>query len=546
MELDKKTKLKFNVLAIVCIIIFCVSLSPVTLQNDTYYTIKIGADVIKNGVSHTDQFSWHEADLSYTPPHMGYDVMTYFVYEIGGYLGIYIATVFLACMLGLTLYFVSTKLTKNNLISFLITIGVMYLLRDYIAARAQLVTFILFVISVYFIEMFLQTKKKRYVFGLFLIPIIIANIHLAVWPFYFVLFLPYVGEYIISFDSELSKWIKKFDIKKLQKKIEKEQDESKKEELNKKILEVEERFIRISEKGNKLREDPYKIKIERTQNTKWLILIMILCLLTGLLTPFNGTQPYTHLINIMTGNTTQHISEHLPMVVINNMEFLGVIIVFIGILMFIDTKIKLRDLLMLGGLLFLALKTRRQASMVYLMGSIILVRILTAIFDKYDKGGCEEFIKKVVTTHGRIITVSLVLIISLLSIQPKIGKPFIEESSYPVHAVEYIKENVDIENMRLFNEYNYGSYLLLHDIPVFIDSRSEPYAPEFTGEKDIFTDFINISGLAVHYEDKFQEYGITHVIIYKNSKINLFLSRDENYTQLYEDDSFVFYERHSI
>ena len=81
MELDKKTKIKFNVLAIVCIIIFCIALTPVTLQNDTYYTIKIGEDIIKNGVSNVDQFSWHE-DLAYTPPHLGYDVATYLIYNV--------------------------------------------------------------------------------------------------------------------------------------------------------------------------------------------------------------------------------------------------------------------------------------------------------------------------------------------------------------------------------------------------------------------------------------------------------------------------------
>ena len=40
--MDKKTKMKFNVLAIFVIIIFCFALTPKTLQNDTYYTMKDG------------------------------------------------------------------------------------------------------------------------------------------------------------------------------------------------------------------------------------------------------------------------------------------------------------------------------------------------------------------------------------------------------------------------------------------------------------------------------------------------------------------------
>ena len=38
--MDKKTKIKFNILAIFAIIIFCFAITPKTLQNDTYYTIK--------------------------------------------------------------------------------------------------------------------------------------------------------------------------------------------------------------------------------------------------------------------------------------------------------------------------------------------------------------------------------------------------------------------------------------------------------------------------------------------------------------------------
>ena len=36
------TSIKFTIVAIVLIAVFCVALTPITLQNDTYYTIKIG------------------------------------------------------------------------------------------------------------------------------------------------------------------------------------------------------------------------------------------------------------------------------------------------------------------------------------------------------------------------------------------------------------------------------------------------------------------------------------------------------------------------
>ena len=76
--------------------------------------------------------------------------------------GIYISTIVLSCILGIAIYISNTKINKNNLFSFILTLGVMYLLGDFIAARAQLVTYILFVLEILFIESFIRTKKKRY------------------------------------------------------------------------------------------------------------------------------------------------------------------------------------------------------------------------------------------------------------------------------------------------------------------------------------------------------------------------------------------------
>ena len=39
---------KFTIIAVVLIAIFCIAITPVTLQNDTYYTIKIGEHIQNN------------------------------------------------------------------------------------------------------------------------------------------------------------------------------------------------------------------------------------------------------------------------------------------------------------------------------------------------------------------------------------------------------------------------------------------------------------------------------------------------------------------
>ena len=557
--MDKKTKMKFNVLAVLSIIIFCFAITPKTLQNDTYYTIKIGEHIMENGIDMKDPFSWHE-DLPYTYPHWAYDVAIYQIFNfgenagIGGFNAIYISTVILTMILGVLFYFVSKKLCKNELVAFFITFGVLYLLKAFIAARAQLVTYILFVLQILFIELFIETKKRRYGIGLIIIPIIIANVHLAVWPFYFVLFLPYVVEYLIAAITD-SNWYYRLLIKWNKNRVKKL---SLKDVSQEKIDSITAKIDRIQEKSEKeaIRRDtrrasPYRLILKKESATKWLIVIMIICAFTGLLTPLGDT-PYTYLVKTMQGNTTEHISEHLPLTLINNKNILAVFAMFLAILIFTDTKIKLRDFFMLAGLTLLCFISRRQVSIFVLMCGFIFQKLIVSLLNKYDKDGSEKLATGMTKFLGKTLSILIVILVSFYLYRGKIKAPIVSTASYPVAACDYILENLDVENMRIFNEYNYGSYLLYRGIPVFIDSRADLYAPEFNGKKgedgkykgrDIFTDYINTSTISTYYENKFEQYDITHVIIKKGSKLNMFLSRDDKYNELYSDKNFILYER---
>ena len=531
-ETPKIKNIKMQILAIAAILLFSAAVCPVTFQNDTYYTIKIGEHIVNTGtVDMQDPFSWHE-DLPYTYPHWAYDVMIYLIYNMGGFLGIFISTIVLSCILGILIYLTNCKISGNKLISFVITIGAMYLLKPYITARAQLVTFILLELTVLFIEKFLESKKKRYAIGIILISIAIANLHCAVWPFFFVLFLPYVVEYVVFtiIDAELIFKLRKkyYECKiKIFEKIAKK-DSKYSNKVNNAIDKIEELKnvqAKIIANREKSRKEPYKIRFYKNNAAKWLIVIMIICAFTGLLTPLGDT-PYTYLYKTMIGNTTKSISEHLPLTLIENKEMLIVLAVLVAMLVFTDVKIRLKDLFMISGLALLMFMTRRQESMFVIFGSAIAAKIIAIML--------------------------IAILLSVIEIRPKLDDQFVSTSTYPVDAAQFIKDNLDLSTIRLFNEYNYGSYLIFEGIPVFIDSRADLYAPEFNGVKgedgeyegrDIFSDYISTSNIAKYYENTFEKYDITHVILSKNSKLNMLISRDSNYEQLYTDSHFVIYER---
>ena len=541
------SSVKFTILALILIAIFCIALTPVTLQNDTYYTIAIGEHILNYGVDMQDPFSWHE-NLSYTYPHWLYDLITYIVYSVFGMTGIYIATCILSVILGWSIYAVGTKLAKNQFFSFFITIGVMYVIRGYIAARAQLVTFILFILTIFFIEKFLETKKKRYALGLIIIPILIANLHVAVFPFYFVLYLPYIAEYIIAILAEtiiykrINRKILKLRIKILENK---NSNSDKLKDLKEKLRLIEEQVDKIKIKRTKELQNPYKIKLVKNKNVKWLILIMVICLFIGLLTPL-GKTPYTYLSKTMQGNTTENINEHLPMTVSEDIDAMCAIVIFLAILTFTKAKIRLSDLCMLGGLLYLMLDSRRQITMFTIIGSVILGRLLMELVRIYSNDLDKKAVRVLTNKIGIVLITIMTLSLSYYFAEDKFDDTYIDETAYPVQACDYILENIDLGTARFYNEYNYGSYMLFRGIPVFIDSRADLYAPEFSGKDEaIFMDFIDTSSIGTFYEDTFEKYGITHVITYENSKMNMIITKtnDPHYKELYKDDYFVVYER---
>lgn len=137
------------------------------------------------------------------------------------------------------------------------------------------------------------------------------------------------------------------------------------------------------------------------------------------------------------------------------------------------------------------------------------------------------------------------------------SQDYYTNEDYPIYAAQWIKKNLDLKTLRIFNEYNYGSYLVYQEIPVMIDSRADLYSPEFntkTGKiedgNDIFMDVQNVTTGDDDYRDVFEKYGITHVITYANSSLQAKLKKDKDYKKIYPnafeleiDKKFVIYEK---
>ena len=567
--MKQKTKLKFNLIIILMITLFAIATIPKTLQEDTYYMIKVGEYISANGMQviqeRIEPFSWLDG-MKYTYPHWLLDIIFYLIYNIYDFLGIYIFVLIIGILTYMLIYYTNIKVGKNNIISAIITVISIYLMQGFITARAQIITYICCILTVLFIERFIETTKKRYLIGLFLVPILLANCHAALFPIYFVIYLPYIGEYLISYFTKQEIYNKRIQIKEKIIAIHKKKIEKNKENKNAKVFNIEKIAVKIEKNEAKLKKKEQKIEelqtklqtikkeektkqrkviIKREENMKWLVIMFIICIFTGLLTPLKDI-PYTYMIKSIKGNTMNFISEHQAVDLIHAIPTLVIMLITVALLFSNKIKIRLQDIFMLFGMTILALISYKQFPIFLICTMTIINKLSMQVIPEKIKEKVTKLIDKILSIKGMIYISLITVAITLWQYKKIAVQNYVDSSEYPVQATKWLKDNykIDKTKMKLFNDFNYGSYLLFNNIPVFIDGRADAYDPVFNGrEEDSFLDYMQTSSLQVWYEDTFEKYEITHIITKTNSNFNIFLQRNIRYNKLYDDGTFIIYER---
>lgn len=485
-----KNKKTLIIASIIMIVMLCVAFTVRTFQNDTFYTVKVGESIIEHGIDMKDHFSWHELD--YTYPHWLFDIAVYKLHDLGGLNALYIASILIFIVIGITFYFMNLKQNKSYFVSLLFSILTVIMLARFVTMRAQLISYLIFLLEILFIEQFLKKGKKGYIVGLLILCVLLANIHAAVWPMYFILMLPYLFEYmVVSIDNKIKK-------------------------------------------KPQLGVFTDKIILERNENIKTLFVVFLISLPLGLLTPIGDT-PYTYFIRTINADTMEYIEEHKPLILIENLFVIGYLAIMLIPLIFTKVKVKLSDLAMMGGLLFMAFLSIRHIAILAIIGMFFLCRLICNI----GKIKSNNPLDYNLPWYGIVVVTLTIVGTSIFVYNVNFKEPFINENVYPVAMTDYMETNLDMENVKLYNEYDFGSYLMYRDIPVFIDSRSDLYTSSFNNSTDIFNECMKITE---NYGRIFKKYNITHILIYKDTNLNQILAISPNYELIHKEGRFMLYE----
>lgn len=485
---NKKLYIVFSMLLIVIILMTVTK----EMQNDTFFTIATGEHILQEGYDNVDHLTWHE-NLGFYKLRWAFDVAIAFIYNTFGFAGIYAFVVIIASLTALSLFNILLKQKNNIVLSFIATVISMLLMTSNwsFTARGQIISYLLLLLEIYFIEKLISTKQKRYYIIFFVMSALIVNFHASVWYMTIILVLPYLAEAIMH-------------------KIMK----NKNLEKSKIILE------------------PISIKM---------LIIVILCLVLGSFISPIGIYTYTYMFKVIGGISSTFISELQQTDIISSIGMILGLIVIDILMLATKSKMKLSDILLFFGLYFMAILARRNQAFLYLIGTIPVVRLITNFFETYDTENILEKVNNFFSKNWVLGCTTIVIVIGLSSnMVTRIREKYVNEKKYPVEAVNFIKENLDYKNLKIYNSFNYGSYLELSGIPAFVDSRSEIFTEEFNNVT-ILKDWLETSRGNVNYNDTFEKYKIDYAIVEDKEIINTYISVDKNYEKVFDDETFSIY-----
>ena len=423
--------------------------------------------------------------------------MIYLLYNSFGFGGIYSLVLVITALISIALFNNLLKEKNNIILAFIVSMISVFCAKEGFAARNQIFSFLIFVLEISYLIGLLEQGKKRCFWYLIVLAFLLVLVHDTLYILFFVMMLPYLADIILS-----------------------------------KIFKI---------------DDLHKFKDSKLQNAKYLIILLIVAIPIGFCTPVFATT-YTNLINCMSGISTSFINELKPINIIGNVQLLTITFLAIGMLGFTKTKFYIKDILFVFGFIISAMMVGRNIFFLYLIGMIYLTNMLTECINTYigeEKANkVWELVEK--SKFAIIVIFCFTSIISIRNLSYQLVKEYVSDIYYPKEATEWILKNVDYENMRIWNNFNWGSYLELNGIKVFIDSRSGMYTEQENKGCTVLNDWYLIDTDNADYADILNKYRITHVLLQKNEKINDYLAGDDNYNQIYEDGLFVLYEKVNI
>lgn len=205
--------------------------------------------------------------------------------------------------------------------------------------------------------------------------------------------------------------------------------------------------------------------------------------------------------------------------------------IFAGIISFIIKKDNViwKDVILFLFLVHLSLYSVRNIPFFATISSLVILKNLSFTTKPQNNIVCADrpFI-------NFIFLIFLLLVVSFTVYQRLHNKNYLKENEFPQGAVNFITKNKLSEN--IFNEYDWGGYLIFHNIPVFVDGRQDLYAPS------VIEEYLKVMNFEDEWEKILNKYKVRFLLLKRTSPLARILEKI-GFKRIYSDNISIIFER---
>lgn len=163
------------------------------LDNDFWFIINTGKDILSNGFVGIESFTIH-SDFHYMSQQWLTSVLFYYIYNNFSITGMYILLSILNIINIYLIYKICTIVSNNSIkLSLFITAFTFSMLNiNFLVTRPQIFDITLILIELFLLELYIKNNNKKYLIGLPIISLLFINLHASTWIMSIIVIIPYI------------------------------------------------------------------------------------------------------------------------------------------------------------------------------------------------------------------------------------------------------------------------------------------------------------------------------------------------------------------
>lgn len=506
-SLAERHPVKRNNLLLIGVLIaaFCIMCAVFVFSenydNDVWFFLATGKEIVENGIPYTNPFAMHE-DMGIVVQQWLVCVWVYLIYSAGGFVATGVWTSFLFALFVLSAFLLGRQLRRNRYGGewvLLVLLIASYGMTTYMSVRPHLYSMIAFIWVVYCLERYRSTGKMSALMPLPFILAIHVNIQAAMAPFDLVI----IACYLIP------------------------------------------DFLKpLHDRGLLTSMAFYDASYKRLP----LLAALLICLFAMLLNPYTIDGALYLLSSYSSADYDNYISEMGAFVPANSTTFATILIVMfmaaisIGLSGFKNINLPL--VLLAAGTTCMSFQHVRNIW----VGCLFCYMLIMWSTRSYSIGSTWKMARlRAVEVFSVVLGCAMMIGIMAFSV-PKLEALPEDNKMTPVSSMNYLVKNVyDPADVNVFTFFNSGGYIEWRGFKVNMDPRPELWAPAITKQDfDYYVEYIDMARGRTSFNQYMEKYDFDVYIIPTNEAAADLVKGDPDYIEIPSGNDYYAFAKKSI